>query len=157
MTRDSLHLERGDVWELLCAFLFAVEILIVYHYSSRVDAVRLSRMQFLMMAVLSTVVMLLTEQPTIENLRAGLGAMLYAGILSSGIAYTLQIFGQEGVNPALASLVMSLESVFSALSGWLILGERLSLRELTGCVLMFAAIVLAQLDLKPLRRKDPSR
>ena len=157
MTRESLHLERGDIWELLCAFLFAAEILIVYHYSSRVDAVRLSRMQFLVMALLSTAVMLLTEHPTAGNLRAGLGAMLYAGVVSSGIAYTLQIFGQEGVNPSLASLVMSLESVFSALSGWLILGERLNLRELSGCVLMFASIILAQLDLKPLRHKDPSR
>ena len=157
MTRESLHLERGDIWELLCAFLFAAEILIVYHYSSRVDAVRLSRMQFLVMALLSTAVMLLTEHPTAGNLRAGLGAMLYAGVVSSGIAYTLQIFGQEGVNPSLASLVMSLESVFSALSGWLILGERLNLRELSGCVLMFASIVLAQLDLRPVRHKDPSR
>ena len=79
-----------------------------------------------------------------------LPAILYAGIFSSGIAYTLQIFGQEDVNPTLASLVMSLESVFSALTGWLILGERLTPRELAGCVLMFMAIILAQLDLRPL-------
>ena len=83
--------------------------------------------------------------------------MLYAGIFSSGIAYTLQIFGQEDVNPTVASLVMSLESVFSALTGWLILGERLSPRELAGCAVMFAAIILAQIDLRPiLRIKKPS-
>ena len=137
-------------WELACAFLFAVEILVLFHYSSRVDAVRLSRMQFLVVAILSTVLMFLLEEPTAEAVRLALPAILYAGIFSSGIAYTLQIFGQEDVNPTLASLVMSLESVFSALTGWLILGERLTPRELAGCALMFMAIILAQLDLRPL-------
>ncbi len=150
MTAESLRLEIGDAWELACAFLFAVEILVLFHYSSRVDAVRLSRMQFLVVAILSTVLMLLLEEPTAEAVRLALPAILYAGIFSSGIAYTLQIFGQEDVNPTLASLVMSLESVFSALTGWLILGERLTPRELAGCALMFMAIILAQLDLRPL-------
>ena len=157
MTQESLRLEVGDAWELLCAFLFAVEILILFHYSSRVDAVRLSRMQFLVVAILSTVLMFVIEEPTRESFRLALPAMLYAGIFSSGIAYTLQIFGQEDVNPTVASLVMSLESVFSALTGWLILGERLSPRELAGCAVMFTAIILAQIDLKPLiRLKKPS-
>ncbi|MBR4472364.1 MAG: DMT family transporter [Oscillospiraceae bacterium] len=157
MTAESLHLEIGDAWELACAFLFAVEILILFYYSSRVDAVRLSRMQFLVVAILSTVLMFLTEKPTLEAFRLGLPAMLYAGIFSSGIAYTLQIFGQEDVNPTVASLVMSLESVFSAITGWLILGERLSLREFAGCALMFLAIILAQIDLRVLfRNKKPS-
>ena len=132
MTAESLRLEVGDAWELACAFLFAVEILVLFHYSSRVDAV------------------LLLEEPTAEAVRLALPAILYAGIFSSGIAYTLQIFGQEDVNPTLASLVMSLESVFSALTGWLVLGERLTPRELAGCALMFMAIILAQLDLRPL-------
>ena len=157
MTSESLRLEVGDAWELLCAFLFAVEILVLFHYSSRVDAVRLSRMQFLVVAVLSTVLMFLIEDPTPASFRLALPAMLYAGILSSGIAYTLQIFGQEDVNPTVASLVMSLESVFSALTGWLVLGERLSPRELIGCALMFLAIILAQIDLRPLLgSKKPS-
>ena len=158
MRADSLRLEVGDAWELLCAFLFAVEILVLFHYSSRVDAVRLSRMQFLVCAVLSTVLMFLTEDPTPEAIRLALPAILYAGVFSSGIAYTLQIFGQEDVNPTVASLVMSLESVFSALTGWLILGERLSPRELAGCALMFLAILLAQFDLRSLLKiKKPSR
>ena len=150
MTTESLRLEVGDAWELACAFLFAVEILVLFHYSSRVDAVRLSRMQFLVVAILSTVLMFLLEEPTAEAIRLALPAILYAGIFSSGIAYTLQIFGQEDVNPTLASLVMSLESVFSALTGWLVLGERLTPRELAGCALIFMAIILAQLDLRPL-------
>ena len=152
MTAESLRLEIGDAWELACAFLFAVDILVLYHYSPLVDAVRLSRMQFLVVAVLSTVLMFLTEKPTIENFRLALPAMLYAGVFSSGIAYTLQIFGQEDVNPTIASLVMSLESVFSALTGWLILGERLSARELAGCALMFMAIILAQIDMGSLKK-----
>ena len=149
MKTDSFTLEYGDAWELVCAFLYAVEILILSHYSSLVDAVRLSRLQFLVGAVISTVIMLLAEHPTAESLRLGLPAILYAGIVSSGIAYTLQIFGQDGVNATVASLVMSLESVFSALSGWLILHEQMSVRELGGAALMFLAIILSQLEWKP--------
>ncbi|MBQ9662071.1 MAG: DMT family transporter [Oscillospiraceae bacterium] len=150
--KDSFTLEYGDAWELVCAFLFAVEILILSHFSSLVDAVRLSRMQFLVGAVISTVIMLLTEHPTMESFRLGLPAILYAGIVSSGIAYTLQIFGQDGVNATVASLVMSLESVFSALSGWLVLHERMSVREFSGAGLMFLAIILSQLEWKPKKK-----
>ena len=149
MKTDRFSLEYGDAWELACAFLFAVEILVVSRYSSMVDAVRLSRIQFLVVAVISTVVMLLAEHPTPASFRLALPAILYAGIFSSGIAYTLQIFGQDGVNATVASLVMSLESVFSALSGWLILRERMSGRELCGAGLMFLAIILSQLEWKP--------
>ena len=149
ITGGNLKLQLGDAYELACALLFAIQILVVYHFSPLVDGVRLSRLQFLVVAVLSTVLMLLLETPTWESIRAALPAIAYAGIFSSGIAYTLQILGQAGVNPTVASLVMSLESVFSALSGWLVLGERLSPRELLGSALMFAAIVLAQVEIKP--------
>ena len=151
MTGGDLRLQLGDAYELACAMLFAVQILLVYHFSPLVDGVRLSRMMFLVVAVLSTALMFLLETPTWESVRAALPAIAYAGIISSSIGYTLQILGQEGVNPSVASLVMSFESVFSALSGWLILGERLSLRELIGAALMFAAIVLAQVEIKPKR------
>ena len=154
MKSSSFTLEYGDAWELVCAFLFAVEILILSHFSSLVDAVRLSRMQFLVCAVISTVLMLLTEHPTAEAFRLGLPAILYAGIISSGIAYTLQIFGQDGVNATVASLVMSLESVFSALSGWIVLHERMSGREFGGAALMFLAIILSQLEFKPRQKSD---
>ena len=148
----ELRLQYGDAYELLSALLFAVEILLVYYFSPRLDGVRLSRMMFLVVAVLSTALMFALETPTWASVRAALPAIAYAGILSSGIAYTLQILGQEDVNPTVASLVMSLESVFSALSGWLVLGERLTPRELLGAGLMFAAIVLAQIEVKPRKR-----
>jgi drug/metabolite transporter (DMT)-like permease len=151
ITGGDLKLQIGDAYELACALLFAVEILLVYHFSPLVDGVRLSRMMFLVVAVLSTVLMFVLESPTWESVRAALPAIAYAGIISSGIGYTLQILGQEGVNPTVASLVMSFESVFSALSGWLVLGERLNPRELTGAALMFVDILLSQVEIRPKR------
>ena len=153
MKTASFRLEYGDAWELACAFFFAVEILLVSYYCSRVDPVRLSFVQFLVVAILSTILMLLIEHPTADGLRLALPSILYAGIFSSGIAFTLQIIGQVGVNATVASLVMSLESVFSALSGWLILHERMSPRELSGAVLMFLAIALSQIELPSRRRR----
>ena len=153
MKTASFRLEYGDAWELACAFFFAVEILLVSYYCSRVDPVRLSFVQFLVVATLSTILMLLIEHPTVDGLRLALPSILYAGIFSSGIAFTLQIIGQVGVNATVASLVMSLESVFSALSGWLILHERMSPRELSGAVLMFLAIALSQIELPSRRRQ----
>ena len=153
MKTASFRLEYGDAWELACAFFFAVEILLVSYYCSRVDPVRLSFVQFLVVAILSTILMLLIEHPTVDGLRLALPSILYAGIFSSGIAFTLQIIGQVGVNATVASLVMSLESVFSALSGWLILHERMSLRELSGAALMFLAIALSQIELPSRRRQ----
>ena len=153
MKTASFRLEYGDAWELACAFFFAVEILLVSYYCSRVDPVRLSFVQFLVVAILSTILMFLIEHPTVDGLRLALPSILYAGIFSSGIAFTLQIIGQVGVNATVASLVMSLESVFSALSGWLILHERMSPRELSGAVLMFLAIALSQIELPSRRRQ----
>ena len=153
MKTASFRLEYGDAWELACAFFFAVEILLVSYYCSRVDPVRLSFVQFLVVAILSTTLMLLIEHPTVDGLRLALPSILYAGIFSSGIAFTLQIIGQVGVNATVASLVMSLESVFSALSGWLILHERMSPRELSGAALMFLAIALSQIELPSRRRQ----
>ena len=153
MKTASFRLEYGDAWELACAFFFAVEILLVSYYCSRVDPVRLSFVQFLVVVILSTILMLLIEHPTVDGLRLALPSILYAGIFSSGIAFTLQIIGQVGVNATVASLVMSLESVFSALSGWLILHERMSPRELSGAALMFLAIALSQIELPSRRRQ----
>ena len=152
---EDFTLEYGDAWVLSCAFLFAVQILILSYFSPRVDAIRLSFVQFLVVAILSTAFMLLTEHPTAENIRLALLSILYAGIFSGGIAYTLQIIGQDGVNPTIASLIMSLESVFSALSGALFLHERLTLRELSGAALMLLAILLAQIEIRPRLRHTP--
>lgn len=146
----------GDLLMLLCAFLFSGQILAVARFSPRVDGVRLSCLQFLVTALLSTVFMFIFEQPSLPDLKNAAVSIIYAGIMSSGIAYTLQIIGQKDLNPTVASLAMSLESVFSALSGWIILGEGLSARELCGCVLMFAAITAAQLPERifPVRHRN---
>ena len=138
---------------LLCAFLFSGHILVVDHFSPKMDGVQLSCIQFFVTALLSTICMFLFESPTVADLQAAALPILYAGILSSGVGYTLQIVAQKGLNPTIASLTMSLESVFSALAGWVLLGQGLSLRELSGCALMLAAIVLAQLPDGLLRRK----
>lgn len=147
-------LAAGDGVLLLCAFLFAVQILCVSHFSPLVDGVCLSWAQFLVVAVESTVLMLVLEAPTPASLMAAAGAIAYAGVFSSGVAYTLQILGQEGVPPALACMAMSLESVFSALSGWVVLGESMTGRELFGGLLMFGAVLLAQLPMPSLCRKS---
>ena len=141
----SLSLGRGDAMVLLCALLFAGHIMTVDHFSPKMDGVQLSCIQFFTTAILATVCMFLFEHPTAAALQSALLPILYAGILSSGVGYTLQIVAQKGLNPTIASMAMSLESVFSALAGWVILGQGLTAREFSGCALMFAAIILAQL------------
>ncbi|MEE3421044.1 MAG: DMT family transporter [Lachnospiraceae bacterium] len=137
----------GDVIVLLCAFAYAVQILIVAHFVPHIDGIRLCQMQMFWTAILSTFIMVLVEKPTMEAIaRAGV-SIAFAGIVSSGIAYTLQIVGQEGLNPSVASLAMCLESVFGALGGWVILGEKMAPKEIFGACLMFAAIVLSQISL----------
>ena len=144
-----------DIMLLLCAIAYSVQILIIDQLGSHCDPVRMSCIQFGTVGLLSIVPMLVTE--TLPDpaawLRAfadptAMGSLLYAAVLSSGVAYTLQIVGQQGLHPAVASLLMSLESVFSVLAGWLILHEQLSAQELTGCCVIFAAILLAQLPVQ---------
>lgn len=146
--KESLVLSTGDTLVLLCAVAFSGHILVLDHFSPRVDPVRLSCIQFLVCGLVSTVPMLLLERPTLDILLAAAPSILYAGVLSSGVAYTLQAVAQKGCDPTIASLIMCLESVFSAVFGWLILGQELSLREWVGCALMFSAIALAQLPEK---------
>lgn len=118
------------------------------HFTELVDGVKMSCIQFFVAAIVSGVGMLVMEQPDIHNILAAWLPILYAGALSSGVGYTLQIIGQKGMNPTIASLILSLESVISVLAGMVILDEQLSSREILGCVLMFIAIVLAQLPEK---------
>lgn len=145
---EKLSLGIGDLYVLVCAVVFSVHILVVDHFSPLVDGVRLSAIQFLTAGVLCAVPMLLFEAPNLTGILAAWKPILYAGVLSCGVAYTLQILGQKGADPTVASLLMSLESVFSVLAGWVILGQALSLKELFGCGLMFCAIILAQLPQK---------
>ena len=146
-------INRGDLLLLGCALLFSVQILAVSRFSPLVDGVRLSCIQFLVVGILNLPLQLWREQFSVAALLNGWLPLLYAGVLSSGVAYTLQIIGQKYTEPTTASLLMSLESVFAALSGWLILRDRMSLPELCGCILVFAAVVLSQLPV-PQRRKE---
>ena len=148
---DRLAFGKGDILVLLCAVVFAVHILVVDHFSAKADGVRMSCIQFLVCGLLSGVCMLITEHPEMRLILQAWQPILYAGVFSCGVGYTLQIIGQKGTDPTVASLILSLESVVSVLAGWLLLGQRLSVRELGGCALMFAAILLAQL---PERRQS---
>ncbi len=154
---DGLSIGRGDLFILICAICFSVHILVIDHFSPLVDGVQMACIQFFVCGILSSVAMLITETPTWEAVFAAWLPILYAGLLSSGVGYTLQIIAQKNVPATIASLVMSLESVFSVLAGWVLLHEALNARELTGCVLVFAAVLLAQLPTpapKPKQTQD---
>lgn len=157
--RGAFRIQFSDFLLLLCAFVFAVHILVIDYFAVRVDGVRMSCIQFLVCGIFSAIPMLLVDIGH-SHAADGIGAwaaalleldvwipILYAGVLSCGVGYTLQIIGQEGVNPTVASLLLSLESVFSVLAGWVILGEALQGREILGCVLIFGAVIFAQLPL----------
>lgn len=140
---------RGDLLVLASALVYAVHILVIDHYSPLVDGAMMATVQFALCGVLSLAAALIVGEPIeLEAVRGALQPMLYSGLLSCGVGYTLQIVAQKDVNPVVASLLMSLESVFAALAGWLVLGQSLTGRELIGCGLVFAAIVLAQMPQK---------
>lgn len=151
---NGFSLQLSDGLVLLCAVCFSVHIMVVDHFSPLVDGVRMSCIQFFVCGVCGVIPMLAIEIPQIGAAAwlHSLGSIdvwipiLYAGIMSCGVGYTLQIVGQNGINPAIASLLMSLESVFSVLAGMLILHETMSGREILGCVLVFAAVIFAQLE-----------
>ncbi len=145
--KDGFSLGKGDTIVLICALFFALQILFVDKFVPEVDAVRLSQIQFLVVAILSTIFMFVLEKPTWDAIYAALPAILYAGIVSSGVGYTLQIVGQTMVTPTVGGITMSLESVFAAFGGWIVLGELLTRREFAGCAVMFAAIILAQIPI----------
>lgn len=148
---SAMTLGFGELLTLGCAVFFAFHILYIDSVSSKVDGVILSCTQFVVVGVLSVICMFIFETPRIENIHNAIVPMLYSGVMSSGIAYTLQIIGQKHTKPAVASLLMCLESVFAVLAGWLILGDSLEIREYVGCVIMFVAIILTNL---PERQKN---
>ena len=145
---ESLSMGSGDLYVLACALVFSVHILLIDHFSPQINGVALSSVQFFVSGILAGCMALIWEQPDPNAILCAWAPILYAGILSSGVGYTLQIIGQNGVDPTVASLILSLESVFSVLAGWVLLGQTLSMRELMGCGLMAVAIVLAQLPSK---------
>ena len=146
--KDGFSIGTGDILVMICALLFSVHILVIDHFSPMVDGVKMSCIQFLVCGILSGIPALLLENPSLSSILAAWKPILYAGILSCGVAYTLQIIGQKNMNPTVASLILSLESCISVLAGWIILKQQLSLREFAGCGVMFAAIILAQLPQK---------
>ena len=153
MPKGAFTLAQGDVLVLICALLFSFHILIIDYFSPKGDGVVISCIQFFVCGILSGIIMLFVENPTFANIMDAKWSILYAGALSSGVAYTLQVVAQKGVNPTVASLILCLESVVAVLAGWIILGDKLTSRELAGCILMFVAIVLAQLPTPKKERK----
>lgn len=144
--KQDIGISSGDLLVFFGAIFFAVHITVIDYFNQKnTDGVLMSCIQFFTAGLFMLICMFIFEKPTIPNIMGAGGTILYAGILSCGVAYTLQILGQKHTNPTLATMLMSLESVFAALSGWLILGEKLSIKEFIGCVLIFAAVILAQL------------
>ena len=142
---EDFTITGGDFYILLCALCFSVHILVIDHFTQRVDGVELSCAQFLVATLLSSVGMLATESPSPEALALCAWPILYVGVFSSGVAYTLQILAQKDSNPTVVSLLLSLESVFATLAGAVVLHDQMSGKEYLGCLLMLAAVVLAQL------------
>jgi len=145
---EKFTFEPLDILLILCAAFFALQILIVDHYVDRVNPIALSSLQFFVVGVLSAICMFIFETPTISGIIAAAGPILYAGVMSSGIAFTLQVIAQKELDPTLASMIMCLESVVSVLSGYFLLDQILTGREIIGCILMFVGVILAQLPEK---------
>lgn len=143
--KGSAGIAAGDLLVIGSAVVFSLHILVIDSAPDVLDGIQLSCIQFFVAGILSMGLALLFEQFILQQVLAAWVPLLYTGVISSGVGYTLQILGQRTVNPTVASLILSLESVFAALAGWVLLGQPLSLREVAGCVLVFAAVVLAQL------------
>ncbi|MCP1101792.1 drug/metabolite transporter (DMT)-like permease [Aequitasia blattaphilus] len=141
---EALTINKGDILTLVCALVFSLHIMVIDYFSPKVEGVKMSCIQFFVAGVLSLPFMFLFETPKLLNMGLSMGSLLYAGVLSCGVAYTLQIIGQKNMNPAIASLILSMEACFSVLAGWLVLKETLTIREGLGCIFMFGAILLAQ-------------
>ena len=142
---ETLTIGIGDTLLLICAVCFTAQTLVIAHFAPKTDSVRLSFLQFLVAGVVFSLLMLLFEQPTLGGILRGWGPVVFAGLLGCGIGNTLQIIAQRDTAPSVAALLMSLQSVFALLVQWMMMGDLLSPRELTGCLLMLAGIMLSQL------------
>lgn len=141
---EEFSINRGDVILFFSAFFWAAQILLVDKFASKVDVIELSTSQIFITMILSFCVMMIFETPTTENIFNAWFPIFYGGVMSAGVAFTLQIYGQKYAEPSAAAILMSFEAIFGALSGWIILGEEMTAREIFGCVLMFAGIIAAQ-------------
>ena len=149
--KEGFSVGRGDFLVFLCSIGFSMHILVIDYFSPRADGVLISCVQFFTAGVVSGALMLLFEKPSWGAVAAAWMPILYAGVMSCGVAYTLQVVAQKDVPPTVASLLMSMETVFSVLAGWALLGQRLSGKEMLGCALVFAGILLAQIPVEMLR------
>lgn len=146
---EGFSVSSGDLLVLLCAVFFAVHITVIDRFNAKnTDGTLMSCIQFFTAGIMMLVCMFIFEKPDIDAIMAAWLPILYGGVMSCGVAYTLQILGQRHTEPTVATLIMSLESVFAALFGWLLLHETLSLKELAGCALVFVAVIFAQIDIK---------
>jgi len=144
---DLTSINLGDVLALICAVFYAVQIMMIDKFlENDINGIQLSFMQFTVAAVISIIAMFVFEHPVIADIKTAAPSLLYSGIMSCGIAYTLQIVGQKHANPVVASLLMCMESVFAVIAAAIVLHQGMSLREGAGCVIMFAAIILSQLS-----------
>ncbi len=142
---DAVSFNSGDLLTIICAVFFAGQILLIDKFVTRLDGVKLACTQFLVAGAINLIIMVLVENPDMSNILACKTALLYSGIMSCGLAYTFQIIGQKYADPTAASIIMSLESVFAAISGWIILGQGMEYYQIFGCALMFLSIILVQL------------
>lgn len=144
----TFTITKGDFLVLLCALGFTGHILLIDYFSPKTDGAMLSWVQFVVVTIISAIGMIIFEEFILSDIISALGAILYAGVMSSSVGYTFQIIAQKDADPTVTSLILSLESVFAALCGALMLGELLNMREIVGCIVMFVAIVLSQLPEK---------
>lgn len=152
--KEGFSISKGDVLVLFCSVGFSVHIMTIDHFTSKgVDGVKMACVQFAVAAIVMTPVMFLLENPSVSGLLSAWMTIAYAGILSSGVGFTLQIVAQKDTDPTTATLIMSLESVFAAVSGCLFLNEVLLPKEILGCILVFVAVILAQVPL-PVKSKE---
>ncbi|MDD6261857.1 MAG: DMT family transporter [Clostridiales bacterium] len=154
--KGKFEVRPSDVYVAACSLLFSVHILLIDHFSARCSGLKLSCIQFLTSAVVSGIGALAFEEPSWSGIAPNLGAILYLGVFSSGVAYTLQIIAQRDANPTVMTLLLSMESVFGVVSGAIFLHEVMSVKEYIGCVLMLAAVILAQLPVKKMLERRRS-
>lgn len=152
--KDNFTMGYGDLLQLVGALFWAIHLLTIDHFSHRVNPVQLASLQFFICGLLSFTVALFIEQPTLENITAGWGALVYSGLMSVGLAYTLQVIGQRNAHPSHAAIILSLEAVFAAVGGVLFLNEYLDQRALLGCGLMLAGMLISQIPLPKLKRAN---
>lgn len=146
--KGKMSVNKGDLWAILSALAYSFQIIWISRYSKEMDPFLLALLEFLFVGIVSTIVAFVFEHPDVNQIIKALPSLMYVGILSSGIGYTCQIIGQRGLNPSIASMIMSLESVWAAFFGWIILKETLTGLEIIGCALLFIAVLSSQLFIK---------